>query len=132
MGLGEFGGNGSVVWNVVHEDDAGNPKSLTPVPSPADPGDDQVAVVPPATPGGPPRDARGKDPRAVAKIGELKGHTGKFRVKLRFSSKADLDSAVTPLRVTNVGPDWFLEIDVPALNRPNRHASPPLEVRVDW
>jgi hypothetical protein len=130
VGLGEFGGNGSVVWRAVHEDDQGNPKNLTHVPGGGEPGNDQVRVGSPGT-GQPPR-AGGKDAIPVADIGRRKGHTGKFRVKLRYLDQAAATDAKNTARITTDGNVWFVEIDVEALNRPNINANQPLEVKVDW
>jgi hypothetical protein len=68
----------------------------------------------------------------VADIGKLKGHAERFRVRLRYDSQAEAAAAKSSAVIRDIGPNWFLEIDVPARNRPNRQAMPPLEVRVDW
>ena len=130
MGIGEVGGNGSVVWRTVHEDDQGNPKNLTHAPGGGQPDDDQVKVGPPGA-GQSPR-AGGKDSISVADIGRRKGHLGRFRVKLRYEDQAKATDAKNTARITTDGKVWFVEIDVVALYRPNINVNEPLEVRVDW
>jgi hypothetical protein len=64
----------------------------------------------------------------------MKGHTGKFRVRLRFESRNDAETAAkgaTPFFDSAAGM-WTLVLDVPVIARANPDDLPPSEVRVDW
>lgn len=70
----------------------------------------------------------GVDPIPFTQIGAQKGHTGLFRIRLRYSTPAD--AAAGKAGATLNGP--FLILDVPAINRPNPNVNPPWEIRIDW
>jgi hypothetical protein len=119
MGQGDFGGNGSVVWNVVHHDAAGNPNGPNPGGT-GDPGNNEVTVNPSAN-------AKGKDPATP----------GSFKVTLRYGNNTDARNALTAAYGTIVDHGSYSTVDlsVPArtaAQRPNRNADPPLEVKVKW
>ena len=125
MGGGEYSGNGSVYWTVDHEDGAD-------------------LKVKDRDPGRPPKNgstnvhvktkAQGRDPIAVADVGRRKGHTGKFRVKLRFESNTaaqDAFKGAAPFFDATTGM-WTLVLDVPVIARDDADDGPASEVRVDW
>ena len=125
MGNGEVSGNGSVYWAIDHEDG-------------------QDLKVKDKDPSRPPKNgntnvhtktkALGRDPIAVADVGRKKGHTGKFRVRLRFQSESDAQNAANgakPFLDSGSGM-WTLVLDVPAIARLEPDDAPPPEVRVDW
>lgn len=126
MGNGQVGGNGSVHWEVVHEDGTGNPKNLTAKQGQGGhPGTaDDVNV----------KDrARGRDGIAVSDVGKRKGHRGKFRVRLRFESITDAQSAAAGAQNVMLEDGMFvLVLDVPVIERANANEPPPYEVKIDW
>ena len=78
--------------------------------------------------------AQGRDPIAVADVGKQKGHTGKFRVRLRFESNTGAQEALrgaTPF-FDGVTGMWTLVVDVPVIPREEPDNGPAPEVRVDW
>jgi hypothetical protein len=109
MGLGEYTGNMSVHWAVVHHNGTARPGAI-----------------------------RGRDPIPFDKIGvdATRGLTpGKFHVRLRFGSFGDASDALAAASVTEEDGSFFLHFDVPAVNRPEdkvEPADPPSEVRVEW
>jgi hypothetical protein len=67
-------------------------------------------------------------------VGRKKGHTGKFRVKLRFESNTAAQGAAngaTPFFDTNTNM-WTLVLDVPVIERSDPDDGPASEIRVDW
>ena len=109
MGFGEYTGNGSVHWSVVHHNGTARPGAI-----------------------------RGRDPISFQDIGvdAARGLTaGKFRVRLRYGSLAEANQALSVASVTQDSGNYFLVFEVPAVNRPEdkvEPADPPSEVRVDW
>jgi hypothetical protein len=126
MGNGQVGGNGSVHWEILHEDDSGKPKKLTAKQNQSGhPGKaDDVNVD---------KGALGKDGIAVGNVGKRKGHRGKFRVRLRFENIADAKSAAAGAQNVMLEDGMFvLVLDVPVIERAKPSDPPPYEVRVDW
>lgn len=126
MGSGEYSGNGSVHWQIVHEDDNGSPKTLTGRqnqsghPTTAD----DVNLQ---------QQARGRDAVTIANVGRRKGHRGKFRVRLRFESMADAKNAAAGAQnVMFEDGMYVLVLDVPVIDRASAGDPPPAEVKVDW
>ena len=109
MGYGEYSGNASVHWVVVHHNGTDRPGAI-----------------------------RGRDPINFQDIGvdTARGLTpGKFRVRLRFGSHAEAAQALTAASVSGDNGNYYLVFEVPAVNRPEdkvEPADPPSEVRVDW
>jgi len=109
MGHGEYTGNMSVHWSVVHDNGTSRPGAI-----------------------------RGRDPISFEQIGvdtARKLSPGKFRVRLRFGSYAEANDALVAATVTEEDGSFFLHFDVPAVNRTEdkvEPADPPSEVRVDW
>jgi hypothetical protein len=132
-GGGEVIPNGSIHWNIVHEDAAGQPKprgGLGPLQN--DP-DDVVAIDDSVV--------HGKDPTPVAQIGDRKGHRGKFRVKLRFGTEMDalkaIQQAATTLALDSNTEMYEMTLDVRAIGRSEAEAGarPPnafAQMRIDW
>lgn len=126
MGDGEFSGNGSVHWQITHDDDGGNARPLTSRqgqtghPTTAD--DINVATT-----------ARGKDGVALANVGRRKGHRGKFRVRLRFENIQDANNAAAAAQnVMFENGMYVLVLDVPVIDRSVPGEPPPAEVKIDW
>ena len=125
MGGGEFIGNGSVYWSVDHEDGADLKVKTNDSNRPPKNGTTNVHTK---------TKANGRDPIPVADVGKRKGHTGEFRVKLRFQSNAAAQAAAngaTPFfdATTNM---WTLVLDVPVIAREDPNDGPASEIRVDW
>ena len=108
MGYGEYTGNQSVHWSVVHHGGA-----------------DACAI-------------RGRDPIKFERIGvdpERDLTPGHFRVRLGFGSLEEANRALGSAKVVNDYGNYFLVFDVPAVNRPKEKVEPPdppSEIRVDW
>lgn len=124
MGYGEVSGNQSVHWKMVHE----NPvirKAAPRAKARRRSSDDQGAID---------DIIRGRDPIRFEDIGVKGGHKGKFRVTLRFDTKAQAIAAALRLAPTikKVNEKYLLVIDVPAINRPSPDVDPPAEVQVEW
>lgn len=125
MGYGEFSGNQSVHWKMVHENDITEKNSSQPArgkqPRPPTNTDerrnDQI---------------RGRDPIGYESIGRKGGHPGKFRVVLRFDSLKEAREAGVEDKVAKEGRKYFLVVDVPARNREDAEDDQPAEVRVRW
>jgi hypothetical protein len=109
MGYGEYTGNMSVHWEVVHHNGTIRPGRI-----------------------------RGRDPIAFQDIGVDTGRSlrpGSFRVRLRFGTFAEANTALVAASVTEDNGNFYLHFDVPAVNRTEdkvEPADPPSEVRVDW
>ena len=109
MGYGEYTGNMSVHWSVIHHNGTPRPGAI-----------------------------RGRDPIAFQQIGvdTARGLTpGKFKVRLRFGSYAEAAEALAVASVSEEDGSFFLHFDVPAVQRAEdkvEPADPPSEVRVDW
>jgi len=126
MGYGQWVGNESVHWEVAHEDDAGAPVPLASKAGHAthpNVGHD-VHID---------RCARGCDPIALTDVGRRKGHTGRFRVTMRFSRREDAQEALEALRqVSEQDGMYVVALDVPVIKRKHASDAPPAEVRIDW
>jgi hypothetical protein len=125
MGDGEFSGNGSVYWSIDHEDGADLKVKTNDSNRPPKNGTTNVHTK---------TKANGRDPIPVADVGKKKGHTGKFRVKLRFESEAAAQDALnraTPALDNTTG-RWTLVVDVPVVARNQPDDPPASEIRVDW
>ena len=109
MGYGEYTGNMSVHWSIVHHAGAGQGGAI-----------------------------RGRDPISFNNIGvdTARGLTpGSFRVRLRYGTATEANQALSSASVTEDDGSFFLVFDVPAVNRAAdkvEPADPPSEVRVDW
>lgn len=125
MGYGEFSGNQSVHWKMVHENETVDRNSLQstrgkqPRP-PADTDDRRNDQI------------RGRDPIGYENIGRKGGHAGKFRVVLRFDSLKEAREAGVEDKVVKEGRKYFLIVDVPARYRKDPEDDQPAEVRVRW
>ena len=123
MGYGEVSGNQSVHWKMVHENPvsrkpAGRAKTRQPTGAPEALNDE----------------IKGRDPIPYEDIGVKGGHKGKFRVILRFDTKAQAMAAAIQIArtVKRVNEKYLLVVDVPAINRPSPDVDPPAEVQVEW
>jgi hypothetical protein len=125
MGDGEFSGNGSVYWSVDHEDGADLKVKINDSNRPPKNGTTNVHTK---------TKANGRDPIPVADVGKKKGHTGKFRVRLRFESDVAAQDARNGATVSQDAATrtWTLVLDVPVIARNNPDDDPPSEIRVDW
>jgi hypothetical protein len=126
MGHGEYVGNMSVHWNIVHEDEKGEAVKLSARAgertSPQKGHDVHVE-----------NGVRGKDPVAVADVGRRKGHSGHFRVRLRFERMPDARQvAAAAQNVMFEDGMYVVVLDVPVIQRADADDPPPAEVRVDW
>ena len=125
MGDGEFSGNGSVYWSIDHEDGADLKVKVNDASRPPKNGTTNVHTK---------TKANGRDPIPVGDVGKKKGHTGKFRVKLRFESNTAAQEArhgATPFFDSTTGM-WTLVLDVPVIARDDPDDGPASEIRVDW
>lgn len=123
MGYGEVGGGGSVYWKMVHENPrVGKSTARTKTRRPND------------APGALDDEIKGRDPIPFENIGVKGGHRGKFRVTLRFDTKAQAVAAAIRLAETvkKVNEKYLLVVDVPAINHPSPDVDPPAEVQVEW
>ena len=126
MGYGEVIGNASVHWTIVHEDDAGVPVALSSKRGhgrhPKTGHDVHVE-----------HDCRGCDPLALERVGERKGHRGRYRVTLRYERMEDAQAAAAKVQQV-VARDGMYELvlDVPAVKRAEPDDLPPPEIRIDW
>ncbi len=135
MGYGEFVGNQSVHWKVIHEEkETGNAKALKAKSASASNFDFE------------PHDKalKGHDRIKFEQIGQGKGedgkdkgHAGQFRVRARFVSLAEAQAAAlwAYQNVQKENGAFVVVVDVPAVNRPSNKVDPaqPLaEVTVDW
>lgn len=126
MGYGEWVGNQSVHWTIVHEDDAGTPVKLSPKDGrghhPKTGHDVHVEHT-----------CRGCDPVAFEKVGRRKGHGGRYRVTLRYEKLADAQAAAARVqRVENRNGMYEIVLDVPVIHRNDPDDAPAPEVRIDW
>jgi len=92
MGDGEFSGNGSVYWSIDHGDGADLKVKTNDSNRPPKNGTTNVHVK---------TKANGRDPIDVADVGKRKGHTGKFRVRLRFESNTAAQGAATSVHLAS-------------------------------
>lgn len=157
MGYGEFVGNESVHWRVLHEeyDESPGPARSTartraqPAPEPRRARARlRTADVPPDVPAQHVAnldvldfEARGTDTVTFGEIGRCcgtKDHTGHFRVEMRFLSRAKARAALARAsrNIRKDGKTYVVTIDVPVVERTERQvgppADPPAEVKVDW
>jgi hypothetical protein len=126
MGYGEWLGNESVHWTVVHEDATGAPVALAARQGqghhPKDGHDVHVD-----------RTCRGCDPVALKDVGERKGHAGHYRVTLRFERMADAQQAAARVQQVQArGGMYELVLDVPVVYRKHPDDAPAPEIRIDW
>jgi hypothetical protein len=109
MGEGQFTGNKSVHWSVVHHNNTPGPSAI-----------------------------RGRDPIRFENIGndnERNLRAGHFRVRLRYGSFAEADNALKSASVQPEGENYFLTFDVKAVERESNKVDPPdppSEVKVEW
>ena len=126
MGFGEYTCNLSVHWSVMHEDAKGQEVKLA-----AKMGESShpkkahdVHVE---------KGARGRDPVSPEDVGRRKGHSGHFRVRLRFERMQDAKQAAAAAQNVMFENGMFvLVLDVPVIARADADDPPPSEVRVDW
>ena len=122
MGYGEWVGNQSVHWTVVHEDERG--RETTSV--------------------------RARDPIPFEDIGTRLGKTGlaarrapakslfrkpNFRVRLMYANRDQALRAKETAEIVERDGSFFLVFSVPAVNRKRGKVDPPqppAEVRIDW
>jgi hypothetical protein len=126
MGYGEYSGNMSVHWSVTHEDAKGQEVKLVArqgqASHPKEAHDVHVD-----------KGARGRDPVDPAEVGKRKGHSGRFRVRLRFERMQDArEVAAAAQNVMFENGMYVLVLDVPVIARAAADDPPPAEVRVDW
>jgi hypothetical protein len=126
MGFGEYTGNLSVHWSVMHEDDKGQEVQLAArsgqASHPKKAHDVHVE-----------KGARGRDPVSPGDVGRRKGHSGHFRVRLRFERMQDAKQAAAAAQNVMFENGMFvLVLDVPVIPRADADDPPPSEVRVDW
>ena len=108
MGYGEFGGGGSVDWQVNHENPAHG--------------------APAAAAGG---QASARDPIAVGNMGVTKGApAGHFRVEVMYASPADAAAALKSISVQGASIVLFVKSNTAA--PPALPARMPPQVRVSW
>jgi hypothetical protein len=125
MGYGEWVGNQSVHWTIVHEDEHGAPMKLSAKEGRAHPKSGHDIHVE--------RICRGCDPVTLDKVGDRKGHTGHYRVTLRFEKMADAQAAAARVqRVEARNGMYELVLDVPVIHRDDPDDAPAPEVRIDW
>lgn len=126
MGYGQWVGNESVHWEVAHEDDAGTPVALVSKPGHAShPKHGHDLHIDHC--------CRGCDPMSLKDVGRRKGHTGKFRVTLRFTRREDAQEALEALgQVSEQDGMYVLAVEVPVISRKHADDAPPAEVRIDW
>lgn len=126
MGFGEYTGNLSVHWSVMHEDEKGQEVKLAATSGQASHPKkaNEVHVE---------KGARGRDPVAPGDVGRRKGHSGHFRVRLRFERMQDAKQAAAAAQNVMFENGMFvLVLDVPVIARADPDDPPPSEVRVDW
>jgi len=122
MGYGEWVGNQSVHWTVVHEDERG--RETTSI--------------------------RARDPIPFEDIGARLGRKGlaakrapakslftkpNFRVRLRYATRDQVQRAKESAEIVERDGSFFLVLSVPAVNRKREKVDPPqppAEVRIDW
>ena len=126
MGYGEWVGNQSVHWTIVHEDDNGAPVKMSAKEGrrshPKSGHDVHVEHI-----------CRGCDPVVLNKVGDRKGHAGHYRVTLRFEKLADAQAAAARVqRVEARNGMYELVLDVPVIHRNDPDDAPAPEVRIDW
>ncbi len=125
MGYGEIVGNASVHWTIVHEDDSGAPVALTSKRGhgrhPKTGHDVHVE-----------KDCRGCDPLSLDRVGERKGHGGRYQVTLRFERMQDAQAAASQVRVMEKNGMYELVLQVPVVRRAEPDDAPPAEIRIDW
>ncbi|HWN87004.1 MAG TPA: hypothetical protein VNN99_17690 [Vicinamibacterales bacterium] len=128
MGYGEVVGNASVHWTIVHEDEAGEPVELSPKRGhgghhPKTGNDVHVE-----------KDCRGCDPLSLDRVGTRKGHTGHYRVTLRYERMQDAQAAAARVQKVSEREDGMYElvIDVPVIHRVEPDDLPAPEIRIDW
>ena len=126
MGYGEYSGNQSVHWSVAHEDEKGQAVKLAArTGKSAHPTKGHDVNVDAG--------ARGRDPVSPTDVGRRKGHSGNFRIRLRFERMKDArEAAAAAQNVMFEDGMYVLVLDVPMIQRAAADDPPPSEVRVDW
>jgi hypothetical protein len=125
MGYGQWVGNESVHWEIAHEDGAGTPVALAAKAHASHPTTGHDVHID--------RCARGCDPVALTDVGRRKGHSGRFRLTLRFTKREDAQEALDRLRqVSEQDGMYVVAVDVPVIRRKHADDAPPAEVRIDW
>ena len=126
MGYGQYTGNMSVHWSVMHEDAKGQEVKLSGKTGRAShPQKGHEVHVD--------KGARGHDPVNLADVGKRKGHSGRFRIRLRFERMQDAREAAAAVQnVMFEDGMYVLVLDVPVIQRASADDPPPSEVRVDW
>jgi hypothetical protein len=105
MGYGEFGGGGSVDWEVNHETGGGAPTTS-------------------------PGRAKGHDSKALADMGRDKGApAGHFRVEVMYASPADAAAALQSAAVQGASLVLFVKSNTAM---PGGGATSPPQIRVSW
>jgi hypothetical protein len=126
MGYGQYSGNMSVHWSVTHEDEKGEALKLA-----AQTG--RSAHPTKAHDVNVDNGVRGRDPVSPPDVGKRKGHSGHFRVRLRFERMKDArEAAAAAQSVMFEDGMYVLVLDVPVIARAAADDPPPCEVRVDW
>lgn len=74
------------------------------------------------------------DPIDTRRAGEKFGHPGHLRVRMRYGSRAEAETALASFAIGEDGTDGATVVQgfVPVLPRAVITDDPPLEVRVDW
>ena len=126
MGYGEWVGNQSVHWTIVHEDETGAPVALSSKQGhrhhPKAGHDVNVEET-----------CRGCDPMSLDTVGQRKGHVGHYRVTLRYERMAEAQAAAASVqRIEARNGMYELVLDVPVIHRRDPDDPPPAEVRIDW
>ena len=126
MGYGQYTGNKSVHWSVMHEDDKGQEVKLS--------SEDRASLASAEGPRGQRGQGRARPrPGEPADVGKRKGHSGRFRVRLRFERMQDArEAAAAAQNVMFEDGMYVLVLDVPVIQRASADDPPPSEVRVDW
>ena len=72
-------------------------------------------------------------PLALDRVGERKGHAGRYRVTLRYERMEDAKAAAAKVQQV-VARDGMYELvlDVPVVKRAEPDDLPPPEIRIDW
>jgi len=130
MGSGEVGGNGSVLWKIVHHDPDGKRKDIVHAGAPVvgDPGPDRVVTGPAAA--GQPHRVAGNDSIAFSEIGVRHGVPGHFRVALQYPTPEA--AAAAKAAATVLGNSLVLFVNAIDRLAVPANANVPKEIRIDW
>ena len=114
-GSGEVIPNGSVHYNVIHEETSAK-------------SNDSYVV-------------RAIDPTPYKEVGTTKGHPGKFRVRLRFGTEGEareaLNRAADSVHLDRPSKTWEVIVDSTVLARTRKQAEEPppnkwAQIKIDW